>query len=218
MKKRMLLLLATLFAMTYIGCGNSAEWQGQTDETGGFMVESPIWEKSDEGVELGRTFKSPFVEGNLYYTVSHTGIYQNLEEAGISMEEVIMPYNTYGSQELWGEYMEVSDYIDEKGEVTETHCLVVLDIHVENEDAVGMFKKNNFAINSLCLYGGDPVTQYYPAYFSEAGKVEPEQPFHYVLEQGQEMDVRLAYLILEEDLQDLEGKVSDSETEFSIYE
>ena len=54
MKKRMLLLLATLFAMTYIGCGNSAERQEQTGETGGFTAESPIWGKSADGQAVRR--------------------------------------------------------------------------------------------------------------------------------------------------------------------
>ncbi len=78
----------------------------------------------------------------------------------------------------------------------------------------GYLRKNEFNIYDLGLYGGKPITHYYPAYFSEAGKVDLAQPFHYTLEQGQEINVKVAYLVLKEDIEGLVGMIN--ETQFAI--
>ena len=190
MKKKILFFMLILFGIVYTGCGENT-------------------------IEVGEAIKSPFGEGNLYYTISDTNEYESLEEASLSLEEIVMPYNTYGTQEIQGKYIQLSDYIEQDNIVKTPNRFIVLDVHIKNHDAIGMFKKDEFMINELCLYGEKTKTQYYPAYFSKAGEVDQEQIFHYKLKQGQEEKIQLGYLVLEDDLEELVGKIN--ETKFKIY-
>lgn len=140
MKKITLFLILSLTIML-AGCKKETATQGESEDTEVFPVEELTLGNSSDPVAVETTFKDPFVEGNFYYTIKNTDIYTSLEQAGIDEEELIMPYNTYGSQELWGEYGEISDYIDETGIVIDNHQLVVLEINLRNEDAEGLFKK-----------------------------------------------------------------------------
>ena len=191
MKKRILYFMSVLLVMLCIGCGETT-------------------------IEMGEEVRDPFEEGNLYYTVYDTKEYTSLEEASIPVEKMIMPYNTYGIKQMWGEYTQISDYVGEDKMVKTPHHLMVLDIHIRNQDAIGMLRKNEFMINNICLYGEKTKTVYYPAYFTKAGEVDKEQVFHYELEQGQEEEIQLGYFVLEEDLEKVVGKIN--ETKFKIYQ
>lgn len=55
----------------------------------------------------------------------------------------------------------------------------------------------------ISLYGGDPINRYNITYFSEAGKVDASQPFHYELDQAQDLKIQIGYLVLKEDVDNL---------------
>ena len=63
---------------------------------------------------------------------------------------------------------------------------MTVDFRIENIDAVGKIKKKEFSIYNMAVWGGDPVNIYRIVYFSEAGKVDAEQVYHYNLGQGGE--------------------------------
>lgn len=224
-------VLAALIIALLSGCGADSQVQGSlsdvsskesVDETemssdaDAELTESVHPDLSPDAVEAGTAFQDPFVEGTLWYTVEDCSTYQDISQAGIEQTALTVPHNLYSSQDLGEQYQTISDYIQEQGIVTDTHRLVVLDITIRNEDALGLFKKNEFNILDLCLYGGKPVSQYYAAYFSEAGKANREEPFYYVLEQGQEIRVQIAYLVLKDDMDNLTGMIN--ETQFNIYD
>lgn len=162
------------------------------------------------------SFADPFVEGTLSYTVESCNVYQNLKDAGIAESELLDPHNIYHSSELGEQYQKVGDFVKDDGSIVETHQLVVIDLKIENQDAVGMVKKNEFLLSNINLQGGENAAQYNPAYFSEAGKVDAEQPFYYTLEQGQTLEAKLAYLVLKEDMGNLVGIIRDTDVQFSI--
>lgn len=162
------------------------------------------------------TFKDPFVEGSLNYRVKGYKAYGNLSEAGIDGSQLMEPHNTYHSQELGEQYQTIPDFTGEDGNIADTHRLVILDMEIENVDAVGLTKKDEFNISGLSLRGGSDVSQYNVAYFSEAGKVDAEKPLYYELAQGQKIEVQLGYLVLKDDMDNLIGAVSDSDIQFGL--
>jgi hypothetical protein len=163
-------------------------------------------------------FLDPFVEGKLSYTVQSCNRYTTLAEANIEKDMLIEPHNTYFSQDIGEEYQTVSDFVNEDGSIVDTHEFVVLEMKIENKDAVGIIKKNDFNISSIALRGGENVSQYNVAYFSEAGKASMDQPLHYTLDQGNSLDIRIGYFVLKEDMENIVGVVSDSDVQFSINE
>lgn len=167
-------------------------------------------------MDEGSGFTDPFVDGTLSYTVESCNVYRNLDDAGIIVSDLLEPHNNYYSQDIGEKYQTISDFVKEDGSIVETHQLVVVVLKVQNEDAVGMIKKNEFSVSGIALRGGKNVSLYNPAYFSEAGKVDAEQPFYYSLEQGQTLEVKLAYLVLKEDIENLVGVVRDTDIQFSI--
>lgn len=177
-------------------------------------------EIKDTEDEIAQTtpFWDPFVKGKLSYTVQSCNIYTMMEEANVENDMLIEPHNTYFSQEVGEKYQKISDFINDDGSIVDTHVFVVLEMKIENEDAIGLIKKNEFTISSIALRGGKNVSQYNPAYFSEAGKTNPDQPLHYILNQSDSLDIRLGYFVLKEDIENLVGVVSDSEVQFSINE
>lgn len=213
--KRFILSSLALIVLLF-GCRqNPLEQSSTNDVDEEVSLEPIIIDDTVKVVKSGTAFKDPFVEGNLYYTVDESKAYQDLTQAGIEKEALIAPHNLYHSQDMGERYQKISDFIQEDGSVVETHQLIILDVTIRNENALGLTKKNEFNIVDLSLYGGNPVTRYYIAYFSESGKVDEAQPLHYELEQGQEIKVQLAYLVLQEDVESLVGMIN--ETQFSIY-
>ena len=87
---------------------------------------------------------------------------------------------------------------------------------IKNKDAVGLTKKNEFTVSNIALRGGKNVSQYNVAYFSESASVDSEQPLYYNLEQGDSKDVKIGYLILKDDMENMVGVVSDSDIQFMI--
>jgi hypothetical protein len=171
---------------------------------------------SDETVNKNEIFTDPFVDGTLTYELKECNIYENLNDAGITSSELLEPHNTFYSQEIGEQFQSVDDYVDSDGTINEEFNLVILDITIKNEDAVGMTKKNEFTVANIALRGGQNVSQYNVSYFSEASSVDPEQPLYYKLEQGNSITVKIGYFILKDDMENMIGVISDSDVQFLI--
>ena len=179
---------------------------------------------TEEAIDKSSAISDPFCEGTLNYRITDCQVYQSLQEAGISQSDICDPANMYSSSEDSQQYQEFSDYLTPDGGIVESHRLLVLSLNIQNVDAVGLEKKDEFLINSILLYGGEneDVSVYSPVYFSEAGKVDPGNEahvFHYKLEQGENMDVRLGYFVLEKDVESLKGAFggTDQDIQFNIW-
>ena len=178
--------------------------------------ESDITIKEDEEVKEGETFSDPFVEGTLNYTIVDYKEYSSLQDANINMNDLVEPHNTYASQDIGEKYQKIDDFVNGEGEVNDENRLIILKIRISNIDAIGMTKKNEFNIYDIALRGGEQVSQFNVAYFSEYGKTDSEQPLHYNLKQGEDMEVRLGFFVLKEDISNLVGVISNSDVQFSI--
>ncbi|MBD5545226.1 MAG: hypothetical protein HDR01_13595 [Lachnospiraceae bacterium] len=220
--ERKLMVIGMLACSLLSACGNqelSSDTNVLETENVADSDANKIEIKDTPDVEQQREpFLDPFVEGKLSYTVQSCNIYITLAEANVEKDMLIEPHNTYFSQEMGEEYQTVSDFINEDGSIVDTHEFVVLEMKIENEDAVGLIKKNEFNISNIALRGGENVSQYNVAYFSEAGKTNMDQPLHYTLDQGNSLDIRIGYLVLKEDMENIVGAVSDSDVQFSINE
>ena len=203
--KRKLIAIGWLmcFVLLVSACGK----QESSNENTVSKVESvedgdmnKIYIKATPDVEQQKEpFLDPFVKGKLSYTVQSCNSYTTLTDASVEKDMLIDPHNTYFSQETGEQYQTVSDYVNKDGSVVDTHEFVVLEMKIENQDAVGLIKKNEFSISNISLRGGENVSQYNVAYFTEAGKTDVNQPLHYTLDQGNSLDVRIGYFVLKED-------------------
>jgi hypothetical protein len=220
--KRKLIVMGLLACSLLSACGNqvlSSNTNALETENIADSDSNKIEIKDTPDVEQQREpFLDPFVEGKLSYTVQSCNSYTTLAEANVEKDMLIEPHNTYFSQEIGEEYQTISDFVNEDGSIVDTHEFVVLEMKIENEDAVGIIKKNEFNIANIALRGGENVSQYNVAYFSEAGKTNMDQPLHYTLDQGNSLDIRIGYFVLKEDMENIVGVVSDSDVQFSINE
>lgn len=222
MEKRKQIVIGLLACSVLSACGNQELSSDTTTSEIENVADSDankieIKDTTDVGQQT-EPFLDPFVEGKLSYTVQNCNSYTTLEEANVEKDMLIEPHNTYFSQEIGEEYQTISDFVNDDGSIVDTHEFVVLEMKIENEDAVGIIKKNEFNISNIALRGGENVSQYNAAYFSEAGKTNMNQPLHYTLDQGNSLDIRIGYFVLKEDMENVVGAVSDSNVQFSINE
>jgi hypothetical protein len=178
--------------------------------------EKIVIQDSEDTVEKNTVFTDPFADGTLTYELKECNIYDNLNDAGITTSDLIDPHNTFYSQEIGEQFQSVEDYVGSDGTINENFNLVILDITITNEDAVGMVKKNEFSVANIALRGGQNVSQYNVSYFSEASSADPEQPLYYELEQGNSITVKIGYFILKDDMENMIGVISDSDVQFLI--
>ena len=89
-------------------------------------------------------------------------------------------------------------------------------MEIENKNAVGMIKKNEFNVANFALRGGENVSQYNISYFDKASILDPERPLYYNLEQGKSIDVRIGYFVKEDDIENMVGVISDSDVQFFL--
>ena len=107
-------------------------------------------------------------------------------------------------------FQKISDFIQKDGTLVDTHRLVILDIKIRNEDAVGSVKKKEFTIYGVNLFGSgnaELMQTFFPAYFDKGGKVDKEQFFYYELEKGKEINIKLGFLVWKDDIEKLFGEV-----------
>lgn len=228
MKKKAAIIISCLAALFLSACSYLPSVNGDAD---GDVVEAEkiTIQTTEEAIDKSSVISSPLHEGTLNYRITDCQLYQSFEEAGISLSDSdlgLVIENLYYELpfEDYEQYQRLSDYITPDGSVIDAHRLVVLDLNIQNVDAVGIEKKNEFRINNIALYGGEgeEVSVYYPAYFSEAGKVDPGNEahvFNYILEQGEEMDVRLGFIVLEKEVESLKGVIvpGEEDVQFNIW-
>lgn len=189
---------------------NSIVEQSETTEEETF-TEAPLdISKPDDIAKIGTPFLSPFEDGNMYYTIDDCKVYQTLEEAGLEKEDFIEPYSNYADRQYWG----LSSYILEDGSIEDTHQLLILDLTIKNESAMGHNKKDEFGLGGLVLFGGDPANMYCMSYFKEAGKANQEQSLHFKLGQGEEMHTQIGYFVRKDDMDSLVGIINKNEERF----
>ena len=162
------------------------------------------------------SFNDPFVEGQLIYELEDCNIYDNLSDAKISVDDMMDPHNVFYDQEMGEKYQTVNDYIESDGKIKNQFKLVVLDMEIENKNAVGMIKKNEFNVANFALRGGENVSQYNISYFDKASILDPERPLYYNLEQGKSIDVKIGYFVKEDDIENMVGVISDSDVQFFL--
>lgn len=190
--------------------GKSLTEVSEGDEPGTFIISETVIRDTEDTIKLQDTFADPFVDGTLNYTIQGYQVYDNIEDAGIPMDALMEPYNRYASQDIGEQYRTVEDFVSEEGKIVDSHTLVVLDVEIENVDAVGRTKKNEFSVSNFSLRGGENVNQYNVSYFTLAGITSQEQPLHYQLEQGETIEIQLAYFVQKEDMENLIGVIPDS--------
>lgn len=169
--------------------------------------ELPEVEKLDDEedvIKIGTAFEDGWTKG-VYLTINKSNVYQNVEDAGLKIEDFIYPYNTYMNPDDSDVYKILSDYVKEDGSIDEKSELLILDITIKNESGVGWENPDVFNIGGLIIIGGSPANDYHPAYFGEAGKADSNQPFFYELKQGEELQTKVGYLVLKKDMENLIG-------------
>ena len=220
-----LLTAAAIMAGSVIlsACGTTTSIGGKTsgaivDDAGESDANKIMIKDTKDTIKAQDTFADPFVDGTLNYTIQNCMVYKNLSEAGIDVDELIEPHNIYYSQDIGEQYQTIEDFVTEDGKIVDSHELIVLNVEIQNENAVGMIKKNEFSVSNIALRGGESedVSQYNIAYFSQAGILDKEEPLSYQLEQGKSMEIQLAYLVLKEDVENIIGVISDSDVQFFI--
>lgn len=220
MKKKGICLIM-LMSVILSACGTTTSIGGKTseavvDEAGQSDANKIMIKDTKDTIKAQDTFADPFVDGTLNYTIQNCMVYKNLSDAGIDVDELIEPHNIYYSQDIGEQYQTIEDFVTEDGKIVDSHELIVLNVEIQNENAVGMIKKNEFSVSNIALRGGEDVSQYNIAYFSQAGILDKEEPLSYQLEQGKSMEIQLAYLVLKEDVENIIGVISDSDVQFFI--
>lgn len=215
MRRKKIYITVTVMAITLAACGNTSK--DLQNDTSGFVDERKIVINDTEKIiSKNIEFNDPFVNGTLTYKLNGYSIYDNLNEAGLTEGDIMEPHNTFYLQEIGEQFQKIDDYMKQDGTLNEKFKLIILDMTIKNVNAVGMTKKNEFTVSNIALRGGENVSQYNVAYFSERASVNSEQPLHYSLEQGDSNDVKIGYLILKDDMENMVGVISDSDIQFMI--
>ena len=215
MRRKKIYIAGMLIAIILSACGNvSKDLQNDTSDS---VDERKIdINDSEDTISKNIDFNDPFVDGTLTYKLNGYSIYDNLNEAGLTESDIIEPHNTFYSQDIGEQFKTIDDYVNPDGTLNNKISIVILDMTIKNKDAVGLTKKNEFTVSNIALRGGKNVSQYNVAYISESASVDSEQPLYYNLEQGDSKDVKIGYLILKDDMENMVGVVSDSDIQFMI--
>ncbi|WP_448754289.1 DUF5027 family lipoprotein [Agathobacter sp.] len=215
MRRKKIYITVMVLAITLAACGNTSK-DLQNDTSGSVDERKIVINDTEKIISKNIEFNDPFVNGTLTYKLNGYSIYDNLNEAGLTEGDIMEPHNTFYSQEIGEQFQKIDDYMKQDGTLNEKFKLIILDMTIKNVNAVGMTKKNEFTVSNIALRGGENVSQYNVAYFSERASVNSEQPLHYSLEQGDSNDVKIGYLILKDDMENMVGVISDSDIQFMI--
>lgn len=219
MKKKGMFLIM-LMSVILSACGTSAYIEEKNSQDVVDVDDNNknkiVIKDTEDTIKLQNTFADPFVDGTLNYTIQDCMVYKNLSDVGIDMDALMEPHNIYYSQDIGEQYQTIKDFVTEDGRIVDSHELVVLNVKIQNENALGLIKKNEFTVSNIALRGGENVSQYNIAYFNQAGMLDKEQPLHYQLEQGKTMEIQIAYFVLKEDVENIVGVISDSDVQFFI--
>lgn len=158
-----------------------------------------------EQVAMGESFPAGegiVSEGELLYSVESCEVYTSLADCSLTREDMTSLENTYNDLELLKSYSEFEDIISEEGEISSFFRFLLLEVRIQNVDAVGDIKKNEFNIYGIRMEGPSAEDNYRICYFSEAENSPVEdQPHYFTLQQGEEITVKLGFLVPAENLE-----------------
>lgn len=220
--KKKLLLTILIISTLFVGCNkekmeNSVEIN--SEETDSFYNTEMLVDFTDElivpaGSEI---VKSDETYGTMKYTVTGYQEYDNIKKANLEVEDIMDPNTLFAKREYREKYFDVCDYVDEDGQVVPECTFVLINMKIENIDAVGIEKKNEFYISNICLYTQEPITEYYEAYFNNGFKDEVKA-YHYIIEQGETKNVEIGFFVLNEDLEKVMGGLNIGNNEVVKFE
>lgn len=215
MKKKILLGVLIVSAL-FTGCQNGFTTDNNSIDENGIKDNTEIAKIVDYGVELDEEKAIPVgneivhsssTYGTMKYTITGYKEYNNINDANLSMDDIINPCTNFARTEDLEKYNDISAYIGDDGQMTSDCTFILLDMKVENVDAVGLEKKNVFNISEVCLYTAEPISQYYEAYFSDGMKDEVKA-YNYTIEQGETKNIQIGFFVLKKDMEGLTGGVN----------
>ena len=189
--KKKLLLTVLVMATLFTGCKNESENNNGVDN--GTKADTEIAKTAKYGVELDDKEKIP---------------------AG---DEIIYSSSTYGTMKYTVTGYKELNNISDDGQMAQDCTFVLLNMKVENVDAVGLEKKNEFNISNVCLYTPEPISRYYEAYFSE-GHDDGATAYNYTIEQGETKNIQIGFLVLNKDVDSLIGGVDIGNNEILKFQ
>lgn len=158
-----------------------------------------------EQIAMGETFpagEGSVSEGELLYSIEACEVYTSLADCSLTRENMTSLENTYNDLEWLNNYSEFEDIINEEGEISSFFRFLLLEVRIQNVDAVGDVKKNEFNIYGIRMEGPSADDNYRICYFSEAENSPVEdQPYFFTLQQGEEITVKLGFLVPAENLE-----------------
>lgn len=221
MKKKLLLSILILSTF-FTGCQKETTVNHSSvneDDTEPFYDTEPLVEFKDEAIiPAGKEIvESDETYGTMKYTVTGYQEYDNIKKANLEVDDIIDPNTLFAEHEYCEKYFDVCDYVDEDGQVVPECTFVLINMKIENIDAVGIEKKNEFNISNICLYTQEPITEYYEAYFNN-GFEDEVKAYHYIIEQGETKNVEIGFFVLNEDLEQVMGELNIGNNEVVKFE
>ncbi|WP_022749109.1 hypothetical protein [Lachnobacterium bovis] len=171
---------------------------------------------SKKALKKEQEFTNPFVKGKMTYKILEYKENKSLKDAQIEKSSIEEPHNQYAKQEVGEKHRKLEDFVNDDTSMKKDSVFITIKLKISNIDAEGITKKDEFTSYEITLFGGNPVNHYYPVYFSEAGKADKEQKFHYRIKKGETKEVVLGYFVQREDLKTLVGTISNSEIQFKL--
>lgn len=222
--KKKLLLTVLVMATLFTGCKNESENNNGVDN--GTKADTEIAKTAKYGVELDDKEKIPAGDeiiyssstyGTMKYTVTGYKELNNIKDVNLTIDDIINPCNNFANVSDLEKYTDVSNYISDDGQMAQDCTFVLLNMKVENVDAVGLEKKNEFNISNVCLYTPEPISRYYEAYFSE-GHDDGATAYNYTIEQGETKNIQIGFLVLNKDVDSLIGGVDIGNNEILKFQ
>lgn len=211
MKKRLLLSVLVL-SIFITGC-QKVKFEVNSDTNKSDEGESDYFYDTEEVIDFKDNEIIPVGEeiieadenyGTMKYIVTGYKEYDNVNDANLQKGDILKAYSWFTNRKDDKKYYDIEEYVDDNGQVASECVFVLIDMKIENIDAIGYEKKNEFNISKVCLYTPSPITRYEPSYFSIGFDSEP-LAYHYTIEQGENKDIQLGYIVLEKDLDKLMG-------------
>lgn len=187
-----------------------------------------------EKVDMYNEISESSAEGEITYLVKGIETVTDIKEKSLERREFNNPvYNYYNSDDT---KQEIDKLIGEDGLLKDEYVLVLIDLRIENKNAQGIRKANEFEISSFKLASKnyvlaesevnedgsetstrEPFNLYRICYFDHHGNLENEDEYCiFELNQGETIQCVIGYLVLKEDIEkdNLMGVIG--ETSFDI--
>ena len=222
--KKKLLLVVLVISTLFTGCQKESANDNSVDN--GTQADTEIAKTAEYGVELddkeaipagNEIVYSSSTYGTMKYTVTGYKELNNIKDANLTIDDIINPCNNFANVSDLEKYTDVSNYISDDGQMAQDCTFVLLNMKVENVDAVGLEKKNEFNITNVCLYTPEPISRYYESYFSE-GQDDDATACNYTIEQGETKNIQIGFFVLKKDIDSLIGGVDIGNNEILKFQ